>query len=91
MQHEDARMCSRRMKADVSETSIEGDQDPVFGSSRLCQLTVVSTDEILVCHGGDIVVMLSEELDDASRDVLVGFELHGCGSGSTSSPASAAP
>jgi hypothetical protein len=37
------------------------------------------------------VAMISEELDNASWDVLVGLKLHGRGRGNTSSVARAAP
>lgn len=84
-------MTARRVGAEVAQATIQGDEHPFLRSGGN-HVTVGSSGQALRGDGVHVVAGLGQETRGRDRQFLVKLELHwACGSGSSSSRASAAP
>jgi hypothetical protein len=91
-QNDDAGMAARRVGADITHALVEGDQDPLSCGGSGDHILVGRAFQALTGDGVDMVTGAGQYFSRRNRQVLVEFELHRCcGSGSSSSRASAAP
>jgi hypothetical protein len=91
-EHNDAGMAAGRVGADIPEPAIQGDQDPSGCGGCSDNILVGRPSQSLVGDSVDVVARAGKDCSGRGGKVLVQLELHrDCGSGSSSSRASAAP
>jgi hypothetical protein len=89
-EHEDPGVRTRRIRPEVAETTVKGDDESVLGGGGPAHRCVLYTEQILVGNGLDVVVPWCEHFDQRDVEVLVELDLHPATAG-YSSRASSAP
>jgi hypothetical protein len=85
-------MTAGRVGADVAQAAVQGDYDPSRRGGCGHNVSVRCADQVLVSDGIDVVTGAGQDRGRRDGQILVELELHrDCGSGSSSSRASAAP
>ena len=91
-EYHNPRVTARRVAADVTHATVQGDKHPCFCGSGGNHVRVASSGKAFRGNGVHIVTAPSQGTRGRNWQVLVEFELHReCGSGSSSSRANAAP
>lgn len=91
-QDNDAGMTAWRVCADVTQPAVQGNQDPPRRGGCGNNVSVQRADQALLSDGIDVVTGASQDRGRRDGQILVELKFHrDCGSGSSSSRASAAP